>query len=1255
MDTLDLSQPDRARTWLMAFSARGRSKGWEDEDTKYMITDNFMATCGLAALEKTQFIVAPKSIESMKFADILAALQKYLRPKEKLTIAERTKFYSMKQLSEEGVMDYLVRLRRGIEFCDFDKLKSSADPADEMLLVALVAGLRDNDVKDRVLDKIQCTATGLQVDAVVSFVQQFEERRSFVRGESMESAKTVSISEDVHYQKTTASRLSRVIKNCTYCGKTHEVRKCPAFGKSCSKCSKKNHFSSVCRARNPPALEHHVQDSDGEDGLDNVYCVICNIDDAKVKTESVLINSKAMKMQVDTGASCSVISTVMWKQMGKPPLTKCLKRLEAYDGHTLKTAGKFTALLEKRNVCYPVQLVVVESEKTFGLMGRDILDDIKAKNVYYSSSKAYVDTLPTIKGVVAGMQLIDNAADVFCRARQVPIALEQKVNSELDRLEQRGIISRLEGGSSNASPVVWVRKSNGNLRMCVDFKAHVNAKIKSEAYPTPSTEIIFAKLKNAKKFAKLDLTEAYSQIELNDEAKRLSIINTTKGLYTVNRLQMGMKNSQAIFQRTMESILSDLKGVLVYHDDILIFAENDDSLEKRLKAVKTRLNEKRVTINKEKSINYADELTYLGFRVSARGIEPDNELVEKIVNIETPRSRKDVDHFVGMANYFGRLIPNFADIVTPLNKLRKKGAVFAWNAECSHAFESIKKMVSSSPVVQPYSLNKEVTLTTDASQEALGACLTQDSHPVIYISRRLTDAERNYSNIEREALAILWAVVRLKHFLLGRTFVICTDHQPLIHLFGRTSAIPMGTSARICRWALQLMAYDYSIRYVKGADIPHVDALSRMKFKTDVAKDTDDAELAALINCIEFEKSVLDLTRVQNEVTADSFTQNICHRVRSGNWNNCSQAEKPFKDVAKKLTIEDDVLYMGTRLYVPPKLRKEAFNVNHSDNHSGVQSTIHRMSLSTWWPGMARDIQSMVQACEECRKVRPSFSKSVHKWPEAAPLERWHMDWADVGFSQVLIVVDAGSGWIEAFPTTNRLSSTVIRCLRCIFTRFGVPVCLVSDNGPELVSEEINTWLARQGVRKLESPKYFPRANGLAERAVQTVKAAISTWKEYKYHTDFNSFLQRILFHHRVSAASRGKSPSELVFGRPLRVPIVSRFQQGENVWYKANLVQPSKAVTYIMTKGSNTSYVLENEKLVLVSNNQLAPSTGPADDVVGRSLQSPEAVCEEIPGPPEESKEEPSSEEKIGTEVAQPIRRSTRLKQQPSRLGFDE
>ena len=184
--------------------------------------------------------------------------------------------------------------------------------------------------------------------------------------------------------------------------------------------------------------------------------------------------------------------------------------------------------------------------------------------------------------------------------------------------------------------------------MCVDFKAHVNGKIKTEPCPTPRTETFFAKLKNAKQFAKLDLTAAYWQRELDEEAKELSIINTTKGLYKINRLQMGMKNSSAIFQRAMESALADLKGILIYQDDVLVYAENQESLHKRLEAVKTRLKEKKITINKEKSVEYVDEISFLGFRISARGIEPDPKLVDKVKQISAPTNKREMEQFIGL-------------------------------------------------------------------------------------------------------------------------------------------------------------------------------------------------------------------------------------------------------------------------------------------------------------------------------------------------------------------------------------------------------------------------------------------------------------------------------------------------------------------------------------------------------------------------------------------------------------------------------
>ena len=188
------------------------------------------------------------------------------------------------------------------------------------------------------------------------------------------------------------------------------------------------------------------------------------------------------------------------------------------------------------------------------------------------------------------------------------------------------------------------------------------------------------------------------------------------------------------------------------------------------------------------------------------------------------------------------------------------------------------------------------------------------------------------------------------------------------------------------------------------------------------------------------------------------------------------------------------------------------------------------------------------------------------------------MDWAytkEVG--EVLVIVDAGTGWIEAFPCKDRSSDTVIRCLEVVFTRFGPADTIVSNNAKEFISDYLNRWIEVRGARKMELPPYFPRSNGSAERAVQTVKRFIRCWSTSQFHKDFGSYLRKVLFHHRISSTSRGTSPAELVFGRKLKIPVVSKFQQGQKIWYKPAPTSLATNAEFLMTKGNNTSWIMRS------------------------------------------------------------------------------
>ena len=260
----------------------------------------------------------------------------------------------------------------------------------------------------------------------------------------------------------------------------------------------------------------------------------------------------------------------------------------------------------------------------------------------------------------------------------------------------------------------------------------------------------------------------------------------------------------------------------------------------------------------------------------------------------------------------------------PISDLSKSEAEFQWTDKCQRAFERLKSELASKPVVQPFSLRKEVTITTDASEKAIGGVLSQEGHPVIYVSKKLSQAEQRYSNIERGALAIVFVVKCLKQFLLGWKFNLETDHRPLEFIFDPNKELPKTVSARITRWAISVMAFDYEIKYKQGSSIPHADAMSRLNFD----KDDDQCNLVDYSSsnldefCVHFaEHKLIPFEELRSECERDELAKRIIRRVIDGDWKACTQVESSFKKVSGFLTVKNGLLYNGTRPYIPPRMR----------------------------------------------------------------------------------------------------------------------------------------------------------------------------------------------------------------------------------------------------------------------------------------------------------------------------------------------
>ena len=1203
---LDLEGVDNCLTWLMSFEAKCAIEKVADTAQENTQGLKFISKAGIPALKKLREINSPNDLFKMTYADIKASITAYIQPKQKLVVAERAKFYTQKQTPDESVTQFVAKLKKAAMYCEFEALRKATSIEQEILLLQLIVGLNSPTLREAVL--LENQKGKLDLNATIEYIQNSQQITDFCTKESPTNTSEVNYAKFQSRNNASSKAQFTSNKKCSFCGMSwHKtLNDCPARRMTCNKCQRQGHFAKVCRQPSKSGgsvnavLPRSVDVDDHQDACESIFMLsddtIGFIDTSVI---DVKINGTNVKMLVDTGASCTLISTVQSNAIEGKIVHEQDSALEAYDGHKISSTKSFTASVEYNGqLLHNKTIRVVDCNRKYGLLGRDILSAIHIDHVMNNS-------LPTIRGVKASIIVNEDCNDKFCAARKVPLAMQEKVNSELDRLEALGILERCpSGGVRNASPVVWVTKKNGSLRMCPDYSVHVNNKIRTESYPLPHIETLLSKLDGARYFAKVDLKDAYWQVELDDSAKELCAINTSKGLYFVKRLQMGMKNSASVFQNCMEnSVLKGLTHVIAYQDDLIIYASTEASLEKHLAAVLGRLREKRVTVNPDKCVGKARSIEFLGRVVSEEGIAPSPAHCKSIAELKPPTNIKQLQYILGLFTYFSHFIDNFSDKTLHMREANNK-KLFEWSEKCAQEFECLKKLLTSPPLLQPYSLTEPVLLETDASGTAVAAVLTQNRKPVLFLSKSLSSAERNWSNIEREAYAIVWAVTKLKQYLCGRHFVIHSDHKPLQFIFAPNTKLPLNVSARIGRWAIQLMAYDYSIQHISGKDLPHVDALSRLPCSEGgTVFNTDDVPFSYPTVCDE-----LKGFSEQNQHYA-----NLKQSIVSGRWKHDSVGKK-FWRWKNLLTVEGAVIYKGTKVYIPPELRKQVLEAAH-DTHQGINLLFNKISREFWWPGMWRDVMRFVYDCGPCQSLRAPVANKTLSWPTSDRWERIHIDWADEpNFGCVLIVIDSGTNYLDAYMCKNRSSSEVKKCLSRSFALFGIPKCIVSDNAPEFVCQR--EWLAHAGCRLVHSPTYNPRSNGVAERAVQTVKVALRAWSAAI--GDKFMFLQKVLLNHRSSSGGSDQSPAERLMKMKLRTQCNAQFCLLDAAMYRNSKMKVNKPVTVVTQVGRNTALVVDDdEHSWLASHDQLTAiprriesqtTTPPQTDLNWRSTRARKA-----------------------------------------------
>ena len=867
-------------------------------------------------------------------------------------------------------------------------------------------------------------------------------------------------------------------------------------------------------------------------------CRTANQHDAIKNFEKILrVSGINVNFNLDTGSSVTVLTYETYRSLDIPlydyDVLLCAangKRMVVYGSVRIYISSK-----NKRTSC--VAYVVKGASKN--LLGTDQIIDLGLLEIVNSVGAEAFDPLTKYPKLFEGLGTMPGIFNIKLKPdtvpvnlyapRSIPAGLREKAKEQIDKMLKLDVIESVEEPTEWCSGLTIVPKQNGSIRMCVDLTA-LNKGVKRAVYPLPKVSEMLSQLARGRVFSKLDANSGFWQVRLDPACRKLTTFVTPWGRYCFKRMPFGISSAPEFFQRTMESILKGLDGVICLMDDVLVYAEDYVTHWRILQSVLCRLESSGITLHKEKCEFGVKSIKFLGHIVSGKGIKPDPEKVKAIAEMNPPNTKKEARQLMGMVNYLSKFSRNLSELCTPIYAVMGVKSEWYWGAEQQKSFDLIKAELSDVPVLCAFDMSCKHRVSADSSQYAVGAVLLQynsrnEWQPVEYASRKLTEAERRYAMIEKEALAITWACEKFNYYLLGREFEVETDHKPLVSILGEKdlSQLPL----RVQRFKLRMMRYSYTIFHTPGNKMYLADSLSR---PCDV--DGGSTKLCALVEQF-VDCSVRNLLSEVREhellqaIMRDETSQKCLQYIVRG-WPARTEL---VGELGKLCTSRDELtawngfIMFQNRLYVPSELRPAYLSRLH-ENHQGVEKCRRRARELVWWPGVGSDIAKYVTDCDVCTKHSVIKHQPLSLTPlPSGPWEEVATDVFEFTGRLYLVIVDYYTRWIEAVPISAQTSGVVVSALSSVFSTYGVPHVLRSDNGPCFASCEFGSFVETWGFKHLTSSPRYPQSNGMAERAVKTVKRL---WK-------MSDDKVGALLTYRSTPLKSGFSPGQLMFGRPIR------------------------------------------------------------------------------------------------------------------------
>lgn len=1032
-------------------------------------------------------------------------------------VHERYVFRSRIQKPGEPFEHFVRDLKTQAASCNFGSLKES------MIRDQIVYGTTDSNLREKLLRDNNLT---LQKAELAGKAAEAAAGHQEVWARELKEVDPVGVAP---IDKTFSP--GPAFSKCLRCGRKHAPRSCPAFGMKCRKCHRRNHFAICCKTTTEV---HELRGS--EDNFDILD--VSNL--GKIPrdwTVRAQIKNLPVNLKVDTGAQANLLPLSCYLKMRpQPPLNPSSAVLRSYGGGAIQHVGVIRTEVTLNDSTSVLDFFIVRKGRQ-AILGLQACQLMRLVPRVYSVSKSNHECifdefrhLFTGTGCVQRaykMVLRDGAIPVVQAARRVPVALQEPLKMELDRMQRASIITKVTEPTDWVSPVVIVRKKDGKIRVCIDPR-NINECLKREHYIMPRREDIEADLAGATVFSRLDANSGFHQIPLDDETSRICTFATPFGRYRFLRLPFGIASASEVFQRTLNEIFEELPGVRVYVDDVLIWGASIEEHNERLKSVLRAAERAGLTFNPEKCTFAVEKIEFLGDVIDKNGIRPSPSLINCMLQIPTPVDKLAVQRMLGVANYFSKFLPSLAERTTLLRGLIKKDRIFEWTDNHNQEWKQLCDSLSKEPLLSIFDPQRKTKVSCDASRNGVGSALLQYHNnawkPVAYASRALSETEQRYSQIEKETLALLYGCERFHHFIYGRNVIAETDHRPLITIARK----PIGDMPpRLQRFFLRLLRYDLDLQFIPGKQLVLADMLSRATSRQAGDTDSDDVEVHA-VSVMSSLVSDRTWKWLSAETEKDEELKDVLKNLESG--EDIKGQWRPFQ---AELSQVNGVLLKGCKVVIPASMRREMLDRIHQ-GHLGVNKCKSRARQLVFWPGINQDIESICHKCAPCRKYAYKQPTEPLKMRPAPP-QPWYRVGADLfeyGGRTYLCVYDALSNFPEVELLKDTSSRTVIEAASAIFARYGIPVELCTDNGPQFTSHDFAAFSQLYDFKHVTSSPRYPQSNGLAEKGVQVVKRIL------KKTTDAKQDFWLGLLAYRTTPMEGAPSPAEVLQGRRLRTTL---------------------------------------------------------------------------------------------------------------------